>query len=532
MKSIILILILSGVGIVSCTKKEVPDTSNASTTAKLDVESSITHKSGNLKDGQKPICEVDFSVEKLPLACTEGGRYQAIFFNGQKSGYAISGRKQIGHRVENCEFSNIVMKRGAVTMQIQSITNMVETQDGKPLGYTLVSEETGMSKQACGVFRDNQMHIRTISSGYEATKVFDWQTGMMMQEGIRLLAIKHGMDKGAAFVAKGFDAESEGGIEFDYEVIGKEKVDLLGKMDDGIKVRVRATQNGGTMETIEWLDENLETLRSEASVMGMKVETILCEKEYALVQDSPAEIFTASFLDSPIPLTKRKLRGTLEYSLQAKQGHEVQFPTSVEQKSSISATGRISLVVAPKEMPRGLALGYAGKDKDIKQYLEPNSWIQSDAASIISLSKKAVGKAKDIASAARNIEAFVADYISNRSLSVGYASAIEVLENRQGDCTEFALLTAALARAAGIPARVVFGIVYVKDEFEGRSNFFGGHAWTQVFVGENWYSLDAAFGEFDSGHIAIDYNNGEPSNFFKLITTMGNFDLLDIVAAK
>ena len=68
--------------------------------------------------------------------------------------------------------------------------------------------------------------------------------------------------------------------------------------------------------------------------------------------------------------------------------------------------------------------------------------------------------------AVRRIESFVARYIDNKSMSVGYASAVEVVESRQGDCSEFAVLTAALCRAVGIPAQVVVGIAYVK-EFAG-----------------------------------------------------------------
>ena len=74
-----------------------------------------------------------------------------------------------------------------------------------------------------------------------------------------------------------------------------------------------------------------------------------------------------------------------------------------------------------------------------------------------------------------------AKYINNKSLSVGYASAAEVVESRQGDCSEFAVLTAALCRAVGIPAQVAVGVAYVQD-FMGLEGF-GGHAWAQAYVG-------------------------------------------------
>ena len=42
------------------------------------------------------------------------------------------------------------------------------------------------------------------------------------------------------------------------------------------------------------------------------------------------------------------------------------------------------------------------------------------------------------------------------------ATAAEVARSREGDCTEHAVLLAALARARGIPARVAMGLVYVR----------------------------------------------------------------------
>jgi transglutaminase-like putative cysteine protease len=111
---------------------------------------------------------------------------------------------------------------------------------------------------------------------------------------------------------------------------------------------------------------------------------------------------------------------------------------------------------------------------------------------------------------------------------VGYASAAEVLESRQGDCSEFAVLTAALCRAVGIPARVVVGIAYVQD-FAGHEGF-GGHAWTQAYVGDRWIGLDAAFkgsgrGGHDAGHIALAVGNGEPGDFFNMASALGAFKI-------
>jgi hypothetical protein len=89
-----------------------------------------------------------------------------------------------------------------------------------------------------------------------------------------------------------------------------------------------------------------------------------------------------------------------------------------------------------------------------------------------------------------------------------------------------------MCRAAGIPAKVTVGVAYV-DDFEGRTGF-GGHAWTEAYIGDKWVGLDSAFkagglGKFDAGHIALASGNGEPANFFNMATTLGNFRIEKVI---
>jgi transglutaminase-like putative cysteine protease len=118
-----------------------------------------------------------------------------------------------------------------------------------------------------------------------------------------------------------------------------------------------------------------------------------------------------------------------------------------------------------------------------------------------------------------------------------------VAASKQGDCSEFAVLTAALCRAVGIPAQVVVGVAYVNwdpmlrrtinpqsTETANTEHVFGGHAWVQAYVGDKWVGLDAAFKSaglhgYDPGHIALAAGNGDPEDFFNLIGTLGQFTI-------
>lgn len=70
-------------------------------------------------------------------------------------------------------------------------------------------------------------------------------------------------------------------------------------------------------------------------------------------------------------------------------------------------------------------------------------------------------------------------------------SGPQVLERRVGKCTEYTTLFASLARAAGIPTRIVLG----QRRFPGEhGDTWGGHMWNEAFVGE-WIPIDASANE-------------------------------------
>jgi transglutaminase-like putative cysteine protease len=84
---------------------------------------------------------------------------------------------------------------------------------------------------------------------------------------------------------------------------------------------------------------------------------------------------------------------------------------------------------------------------------------------------------------------FTSQAIPDKSMGRAWDTASRVASHGAGDCTEHAVLLAALARSFEIPARVVVGTVIV--ELEGEWQAYG-HAWTEIFDGARWQLADAA----------------------------------------
>jgi transglutaminase-like putative cysteine protease len=84
---------------------------------------------------------------------------------------------------------------------------------------------------------------------------------------------------------------------------------------------------------------------------------------------------------------------------------------------------------------------------------------------------------------------FVDGFIERKGLSASLDIASTVAAKRAGDCSEHAVLLAALARLEGRAARVVLGIALVPLD-DGLHAL--GHAWTEVHDGRRWNTLDAS----------------------------------------
>jgi transglutaminase-like putative cysteine protease len=78
----------------------------------------------------------------------------------------------------------------------------------------------------------------------------------------------------------------------------------------------------------------------------------------------------------------------------------------------------------------------------------------------------------------------------------GWEPASLTARSLRGDCTEHAVLTAALARSLGIPARVVLGLAIVQP---GGRYAAMGHAWAELRDGDRWVIADAALGPLSQG---------------------------------
>ena len=136
-----------------------------------------------------------------------------------------------------------------------------------------------------------------------------------------------------------------------------------------------------------------------------------------------------------------------------------------------------------------------------------SSNIEEDSGNpdIVRTAQKTVLGAPNQEEMVKRIAKFVYKHIKNKNYNHGTLSASEVLRSQSGDCTEHSSLFAALARAVGIPAKMVYGLV-----MDPSGQFFF-HNWNEAFADGKWISVDSTFGivPADSSRITLIYGGSD-----------------------
>jgi transglutaminase-like putative cysteine protease len=142
-----------------------------------------------------------------------------------------------------------------------------------------------------------------------------------------------------------------------------------------------------------------------------------------------------------------------------------------------------------------------GSDPKLRIFLAPEDFIESDDPILIKKAKNLTAGAKDSWEAAKRLSQWVAEEIGYDI--PGGASARNTYDIREGECGAHSRLFAAFCRGVGIPARVVWGCLYVPN----LGGAFGQHAWNEVYMGQTgWIPIDTTAREVDyadSGHIRL-----------------------------
>jgi transglutaminase-like putative cysteine protease len=214
----------------------------------------------------------------------------------------------------------------------------------------------------------------------------------------------------------------------------------------------------------------------------------------------PEELFSRALVRANVRLPEPRAIERLRVRIDLRRP-QAGFPELEGPYQHVLERGADHVVLEVSRAPAG---GPDGPADAGAAYTEPNFILQSDHPDVVALARSLRHPGAGPYAQARALQDWAAEHM-RFDAGLAMLPASEVVRDRGGTCVAYSVLLASLARALGIPARIVMGYVYV-------ANVWGGHAWTEIRAGGRWIPLDAAVyraGPADAARIALVRHSGE-----------------------
>ena len=451
--------------------------------------------------------------------------WMSVTLDGRKVGHMLLERDLADGDVVTTQTIDLRIMRGKSPLVIGSTMTATETVDGDARAFASRNGSSTQETEIDGNRRaDGQFQVTTRIGEQTSVGLLAWPDNARMSEGQRLLIVREGFAPGHRYRTRNFDATKQQVATLDVEVVGDEIVEL----PDGdetlhhLRQSLAGSPDGQRMDL--WVDDAGHMRKGSSPAMGRRMEMLACSEACAMAPGQDVDVLRSAMILAPRTMTPVLRSVAVRYTMTVSGNATNPFATTDEQQVKTVRDGVYDVMI-------GAAAEHKGEGRPTSEDVRANPWVQSDAPDIVALAIKTVGNADTDMRRMVRLRSFVTDYIEPTALDVGYASALETLRTRHGDCTEHAVLLAALARSLGIPTRIVTGLVYT-DRFANASSVYVPHTWVQSWVDGRWVSFDSANRRFDTTHIALGVGNGDPWRFFSAMASLGRIRIDRVVALQ
>ena len=453
---------------------------------------------------------------------TDSDEWTGTYYKGSKIGFNHARVEVRSNDIDVHTKMYFRMMSGKDDQSTILTQDTVLTPDLRLKEFTLLQEITGKRQEVVGRVRGEKLHLEIRGRGFHKNQTIDFPRDIQPSSTVWLNIMRDGFEVGKKGKYNLFLESFRMVFPMSYEILRKETIQFDGKSVETFVVQQKFS---GMTSTI-WTSPKGEVLR-ERSVNGF--ESIRESKEAATRMDdkpmSVSSFITLSLVKIKKPITASDNKAKLKLKLSNVHG-----PDSIPQdrRQRVLNTVKIgeesyatTLLIEREPKTPATRVSLPVPTSRLKDYLKDAPEIQVKHPMIRALAGDLVEGKKDAWQAAKLISTWVYDNLDK--VLVDSFTALDALHDRRGECQSHTNLFTALARAAGIPTRVVNGLVY-SQEFKG----FLYHAWPEVWVGE-WRALDPTLGQHhvDATHIKL--SEGNYAGALKLIEFIGqvNIELLE-----
>ncbi|HYT92038.1 MAG TPA: transglutaminase-like domain-containing protein [Gemmataceae bacterium] len=433
--------------------------------------------------------------------------WDAAFLQGARTGfvrttvreYDLPGGKIFRASVE----LNLTLKRFKDTIQLKAITGTDETPDGKVVGV-FMRQQLGPSKTLVVTGKVEGKQLILMLDGKHPMQPAPWDDRVVGLYRQQRMFQERKVKPGDRFAYPSFEPTVNLVVTTNVQVKDYEEVDVLGGKKKKRLLRVEATpdkiENVQLPTLTAWLGDDLTVQRSRVEVPGLGQLTLYRgTREQALTPAELAKLDDVGLsqlvnLNKRLPQDLNTARAVYRIRIKGEEDVATTFARDERQvvKNVKGDTCEIHVRASrgPKEE--------SGPAKVGAEFTQSSYFITSDDSKVKEHARRAVGSERDAWKKALRIEKWVHEHMKATNVEA-LATADHVARTLEGDCTEYAMLTAAMCRAEGVPSRTAIGLVYAV--VKGRP-VMAFHMWTEVLVRGQWIPLDATLGR---GHVGASH---------------------------
>eukprot|EP00039_Didymoeca_costata_P012890 m.188232 g.188232 ORF g.188232 m.188232 type:complete len:544 (+) comp15615_c0_seq2:123-1754(+) len=505
---------------------------------------------------------------------TESNLWYSLRIGGATAGVlqtAMAVNKKTGH-YRSSENMNLTIQRGEDKVRLSFVTEMEEDSKGHVLsaGYTQTMAQDTVEMSY--TFTDDKVKVRSVQAG----TVRNSDAPAVSKDHLGKAAIKR---KVLAAVQEDTDTITYGTIkpELGADIVNVQSTRLGQAMVDtgagGVQTYTWETVVVGMpLKVKEWIDINGDVLKMHIDAGTGLIEAEISTQEQAInkaknEKASPELVDSTNvILSAPNPkLHSWSGAKRARYVVHSKSGDNdsLDLPAQGYQQVKRRSDGGVYVVVDLQT-----ASPASDEDKNDREHIEPSAMVDSADPLVRGIAEKALQESgqhtslntaaetealdsREVYQRAQILRQGVQRHIKKFDLATGYASASETARRASGDCSEHAVLLAALLRADGIPSRVCSGLVYTerqvpnteghcdKDDLGCQKNqamytvrgSFAWHAWTQAIIGGKWVDLDATLHHtpYSVGHVLMGTSKLSDrtghADEMKLVSMVGNLKI-------
>jgi hypothetical protein len=435
--------------------------------------------------------------------------FLGLYLQGTKIGFAsyVDRPDQFAGRPATRSDSHTLIDAGLLGTPLKMVTDSTTwtNKSGRPLRMKFSIESGGRSQTLDAAFGAKTVGVDVNNNGSKSHLSLTIPDGAIVDDPLTLMLHDNPMP-GQKMSVWVLDPMTVSFHKSQVKIVGPSSTVVKGKKVSATLVEM--TDQGTTMRV--FMGTKGELIRVEGP---MGIEMLPESKEVALIKPgkySPSvdlAINTSIKTDKPISdpshLTELKLR------VLGKDLSEI--PSDASQ--SVTKDGEDWIIdVHPLRLNASEGESVAEASASLAQWTQPSLDIPSNNPKFRELSKKLIGPNKDVRGAALAIKQYVYNLMQpNAGIGI-LRDASEILATKEGVCRDYAILTTTLLRAAGIPSRVVAGLV----NWDGT---FYYHAWSEAWDGRRWIGIDSTTDDeqLSAGHIKLAQGNVEEAFTFTFL---------------